>query len=143
VLIEKWMKREVHSIKPLDTIQHARDLMEQHRINQLPVVVNGHLAGIVTDRNLRDAFPSVFDSPPFGKTQKASKAADPTKITIEMVMTPNVLTLSPKDEVVEAARVMRRERIGAIPIVENGHVVGIIARSDVLEAFVALAAKRL
>ncbi len=143
MLIEKWMKREVHSIKPLDTIQHARDLMEQHRINQLPVVVNGRLVGIVTDRNLRDAFPSVFESPPFGKTAKAPKGADPTKITVEMVMTPNVLTLGPKDEVVEAARVMRRERIGAIPIVEGGHVVGIIARTDVLDAFVALAAKRL
>jgi acetoin utilization protein AcuB len=143
VLIEKWMKHEVHSIKLLDTIQHARDLMEQHRINQLPVVVNGRLAGIVTDRNLRDAFPSVFDSPPFGKAQKAPKGADPTKITVEMVMTPNVLTLGPKDEVIEAARVMRRERIGAIPIVENGHIVGIIARSDVLDAFVALEAKRL
>ena len=58
--IEKWMKREVHCIKPLDSIQHARDLMEEHRINQLPVVVNGRLVGIITDRNLRDAFPSVF-----------------------------------------------------------------------------------
>ena len=143
MLIEKWMKRDVQSIKPLDTIQHARDLMEQHRINQLPVVVNGHLVGIVTDRNLRDAFPSVFDSPPFGKAQKTPKGADPTKITIEMVMTPNVLTLGPKDDVIESARIMRRERIGAIPIVENGHIVGIIARSDVLDAFVALAAKRL
>ena len=45
MLIEKWMKREVHSIKPLDTIQHARDLMEQHRINQLPVVVNDQNPG--------------------------------------------------------------------------------------------------
>ena len=143
MLIEKWMKREVHSIKPLDTIQHARDLMEQHRINQLPVVVNHRLVGIVTDRNLRDAFPSVFETPPFGKAQKTSKGADPTKITVEMVMTPNVLTLGPKDDVVEAARIMRRERIGAIPIVENGHVIGIIARSDLLDAFVALAAKRL
>jgi acetoin utilization protein AcuB len=141
------MKREVQSIKPLDTIKHARDLMEQHRINQLPVVVNGRLVGIVTDRNLRDAFPSVFDSPPFGtpsgKAPKAPKGADPTKITVEMVMTPNVLTLGPKDDVIEAARIMRRERIGAIPIVEGGHIVGIIARSDMLDAFVALAAKRL
>ena len=136
--IEKWMKRDVHCIKPLDSIQHARDLMEQHRINQLPVVVNGRLVGIVTDRNLRDAFPSVFDAPGFGKSHKDPKGADPTKITVEMVMTPNVLTLGPKDDVIEAARLMRRERIGAVPIVEAGHIVGVIARSDVLDAFVAL-----
>jgi acetoin utilization protein AcuB len=138
VHIEKWMKREVQCVKPLDSIQHARDLMEEHRINQLPVVVNGRLVGIVTDRNLRDAFPSVFDAPPLGKSHKAPKGTDPKQITVEMVMTPNVLTLGPKDDIVEAARVMRRERVGAIPIVQGHHLVGIIARSDVLDAFVAL-----
>ena len=137
--IEKWMKREVHCIKPLDSIQHARDLMEEHRINQLPVVVNGRLVGIITDRNLRDAFPSVFDTPLLGKSRKAPKGTDPKQIRVEMVMTPEVLTLGPKDDIIEAARVMRRERIGAIPIIEANRIVGILARSDVLDAFVALA----
>lgn len=140
--IENWMKREVHCIKPLDSIQHARDLMEEHRINQLPVVVNGRLVGIITDRNLRDAFPSVFDTPLLGKSHKAPKGTDPQQIRVEMVMTPNVLTLGPKDDIIEAARVMRRERIGAIPIVEGSRLVGILARSDVLEAFVALASRK-
>jgi acetoin utilization protein AcuB len=139
VHVEKWMTREVHSVKPLDSIQHARDLMEQHRINQLPVVVNGRLVGIVTDRNLRDAFPSVFDAPPLGKSRKTPKGTDPKEISVEMVMTPNVLTLRPQDDVIEAARLMRRERIGAIPVVDGHRIVGILARSDVLDAFVALA----
>ncbi len=137
--IENWMKREVACVKPLDSIRHARDIMEQQRINQLPVVVNHRLVGIVTDRNLRDAFPSVFDTPPFGKPRKAPKGANPNEITVEMVMTPHVLTLGPKDSVVEAARIMRRERIGAIPIVDGNRLVGILARSDVLDAFVHLA----
>jgi len=139
VQIEKWMKRDVQCIKPLDSIQHARDVMEEHRINQLPVVVNGRLVGIVTDRNLRDAFPSVFDTPPLGKARKPPKGTDPMLIRVEMVMTPNVLTLGPQDDIAEAARIMRRERIGAIPIVDGHRVVGIIARSDVLDAYVALA----
>lgn len=137
--IENWMKHDVRSVKPLDSIQHARDIMEEHRINQLPVVVGGKLVGIVTDRNLRDAFPSVFESPPFGKPHRLPKEADPKRITVEMVMTPNVLTLAPKDSVVEAARVMRRERIGAVPIVDHHRLVGILTRSDVLDAFVTLA----
>ncbi len=140
--IEKWMKREVRCIKPLDSIQHARDVMEEHRINQLPVVVNGRLVGIITDRNLRDAFPSVFDAPPLGKSRKVSKETDPKKISVEMVMTPNVLTLGPNDDVVEAARLMRRERIGAVPIVDGVRLVGILANSDVLDAFVALASRK-
>jgi len=137
VEIEKWMKHPVHSVKPLDSIQHARELMEQHRINQLPVVVDGRVVGIVTDRDLRDAFPSVFDSSARRET-KSKGGADPNAITVEMVMTPNVLTLGPKDSVGKAVQLMRSERIGAIPIVDAARLVGILTRSDVLDAFVAL-----
>ena len=136
--IAKWMKHPVQTIKPLDTIQHAREVMEEHRINQLPVVANGRLLGIVSDRDLRDAFPSVFDSPGFGG-HKYKHVVDPAKIQVESVMSARLLTLSPKDSVVAAAQLMRRERIGAVPIVDTGRLVGILTRSDVLEAFVALA----
>lgn len=132
--IEKWMKHPVHCVKPLDSIKHAREIMTEHRVNQLPVVVNGRLVGVVTDRDLRDAFPSVFEA-----GRRGERAPDPSVITVENVMTPNVLTLGPKDTVVTAARLMRQERIGAIPIVDAGHLIGILARSDVLDAFVQLA----
>ena len=59
--IAKWMGHPVHAVKPRDTIRRARELMAEHRVNQLPVVVDGRIVGIVTDRDLRDAFPSVFD----------------------------------------------------------------------------------
>jgi acetoin utilization protein AcuB len=132
--IETYMKHPVHIVKPLDTISHAREIMEQHRVNQLPVVVKGRLVGIVTDRDLRDAFPSVFEG-----DRPAAPEEDPNVITVENVMTPNVVTLGPKDSVAEAARLMRRERIGAIPIVDGERLVGILARSDVLDAYVGLA----
>ncbi len=132
--VEKWMTRELHAVKPRDSIRHARELMESRRVNQLPVVVEGRLVGIVTDRDLRDAFPSVFDS---GHPAEARRA-DPATIKVEAVMTPNVLTISPSDSMSKAARLMRQERIGAIPVVDGNRVVGIIARSDILDAFMAL-----
>jgi len=139
--IQQWMKHPVHCVKPLDTIAHAREIMEMHRINQLPVIAGGRLVGIITDRDVRAAYPSVFDGPALaGKKARPSPSSNPESVTVEMVMTPNVLTLSPHDTMPNAARLMRRERVGAVPIVENGKVVGIIARSDVLDAFVALAA---
>ena len=137
--IQQWMKNPVHCVKPLDSIQHARDIMETNRVNQLPVIVGGHLVGIITDRDLRAAFPSVFDSPLLTSRKPRAAATDPKVVTVEMVMTPNVLTLGPHDSVSDAARIMRRERVGAVPIVENNRLVGILARSDVLDAFVALA----
>jgi acetoin utilization protein AcuB len=136
--IEAWMKHPVIRMKPHDSARHAREVMEKHRINQLPVVVDGRLVGILTDRDVRDAFPSVFESgEPFARRTRRP-SADPATIRVEDVMTSTVLTLAPAAFVADAARLMRRERIGAIPIVESGRLVGILTRSDVLDAFVEL-----
>ena len=137
MLIERWMKFAVHTVKPLDSVAHARALLEEHRINQLPVVVNGRLAGIVTDRDLRDAPRAVQ----IASAEAGDKGTAPTKpelIPVETVMTTNVLTLEPKDSLTRAASLMRQERIGAIPIVENGVLRGIITRSDILDAFLKI-----
>lgn len=133
--IRQWMKRPVYTIKPLDSLQHARDVMEARGVKELPVVVNSELVGIITDRDLRDAFPSVFEIPLFGRSKKEFKASDPNVVTVEMVMTPYVHTLGPGDSMAAAARLMRRERISAVPIVDGKRVVGIITRSDILDCF--------
>lgn len=130
--IATWMKHPVRCVKPLDSIGHARQAMEEHRINQLPVVAGGRLVGIVSDRDLRDAYPSVLTDP------LATPTPDPQKVTVETVMTRNVLTLTADDGIFAAASLMRRERIGAIPIVDGTRVVGIVARSDMLDALVSL-----
>lgn len=135
--IATWMKQPVVTVKPRDTALHAREIMEKRRINQLPVVVDGRLVGIVTDRDLRDAFPSVFETSAGGRPQGAG--SDPATIPVENVMTAEVLVLAPDVPVAEAARLMRRERIGAIPIVDAGRLVGLLSRSDVLDAFLAVA----
>lgn len=133
--IEPWMKHPVVTVKPQDSAKHAREVMERHRINQLPVVVDGRLIGIVTDRDLRDAYPSVFDSAEaVGRRHKVG--TDPATISVESVMTRDVFTLAPGAFVADAARIMRRERIGAIPIVDGKRLVGILTRTDVLDAFI-------
>jgi acetoin utilization protein AcuB len=137
VLVERWMKFAVHTVKPLDSVAHARALLEEHRINQLPVVVNGRLVGIVTDRDLRDA-PRAVQIASAEAGDKGTAPTTPEQIPVETVMTTNVLTLEPKDSLTRAASLMRQERIGAIPIVENGLLRGIITRSDILDAFLKI-----
>jgi acetoin utilization protein AcuB len=137
VLIERWMKFAVHMVKPLDSVAHARAILEEYRINQLPVVVNGRLAGIVTDRDLRDA-PRAVQIASTGVGDKDVAPTTPEQIPVETVMTTNVLTLKPKDSLTQAASLMRQERIGAIPIVEDGVLHGIITRSDILDAFLRI-----
>jgi acetoin utilization protein AcuB len=143
VRIEQLMKAAVHSVKPHDSVAHARAIMEEHRFNQLPVVVNRKLVGIVTDRDLRDAPAAVeVAAQSAGAARNAPAPPAPGEISVEAVMTTNVLTLTPADSVADAARLMRRERIGAVPIVDHGALVGIIARSDILDAYVALSEER-
>jgi CBS domain-containing protein len=109
--IERWMKRTVVTVQPADSAMHAR-LLEEHRINQLPVVVDDRLVGIVTDRDLRDVFPSLAERLAPGR----GLAVDPSSVPVADVMSANVLSLPPSATVAEAARLMRRERIGAIPV---------------------------
>ena len=132
--IAPYIRRAVVTVKPLDSVRHARELLERHRINQLPVVVDGRVVGIVTDRDLRDVFPSVLES---ARHIRRHPELDPDRIPVRDVMAPRVVTLAADASVAEAAAVLRRERIGAVPIVdEDGRLRGILTRSDLLGALI-------
>lgn len=139
MLIERWMKLEVHTVKPRDSVAHARALLEEYRINQLPVVVDGRLVGIVTDRDLRDVTSAASSAMAEAQSDEPIET-DPARIAVDTVMSTNVFTVTPKDTLEHAAKLMRKERIGALPVVEKGHLRGIITRSDMLDAFLSLGA---
>jgi acetoin utilization protein AcuB len=140
VRVRSWMKHPVVGVKPRDSAAHARVLMAQHRVNQLPVFEGPQLVGIVTDRDLRDAFPSLAETV-IRSRRRLPKDADPSAIPVERVMTHKVLTVEPDTPLDDAARLLRRKRIGAVPVVSSGRVVGIVTRSDLLEALVQLLAE--
>ena len=132
MIVSQWMTKEPVTIKPKDTLRHARERLAKYRINQLPVVVGEKLVGIVTDRDVRDAYPSSLrlfygkDVDEFGDSH-----------TIEEVMTYHVITVSPQTPLREAAQRLRQQRFGALPVVEKDTLIGIITRSDVLDAMLA------
>jgi acetoin utilization protein AcuB len=135
--ITPYIRRTVVTVKPLDSVRHARELLERHRINQLPVVVDGRVVGIVTDRDLRDVFPSVLES---GQRIRRHPELDPDRVPVRDVMTARVLTLGRDASVPEAAALLRRERIGAVPIVDDDdRLCGILTRSDLLGALIVTA----
>lgn len=136
IRVREWMRHPVISVRPRDSAAHARAIMEQHRVNQLPVFEGPRLVGIVSDRDVRDAFPSLMESRVMRR--RRAKSTDPTAIPVEDVMTREILTVEPDTPLADAARLLRRERIGALPVVAGGHAVGILARSDLLDALVQL-----
>jgi acetoin utilization protein AcuB len=129
------MHSPVHVVHPHDSVAHAREACERHRVNQLPVVLNGRLVGIVTDRDLRDAFPSIVD-----EAERPARAHRITEtLRIEDVMTHAPVTVGEDAGIDVAATIMRSKRIGAVPVVRGEEVVGILTRSDLLDALVSLA----
>jgi acetoin utilization protein AcuB len=130
--VVQWMTTAVVTIKPQATLRQARELMATHRINQLPVVVNHKLVGIVTDRDLRDAYPSSLR---LVRGTAIDDFAD--SYPVAEVMTYHVTAVSPQTSLREAAQCLRRQRFGALPVVEHGTLVGILTRSDLLDALLA------
>ena len=133
----RWMTSRVLTIKPRESVARARAMIEEYRINQLPVIKDGLLMGIVTDRDLRDAVNAVTTSAHLaGTSEPVPQTAD--AIPVETVMTEQVMTLASHSTIITAAELMRRERIGSVPIVDGQSLVGIVTRSDILKAFITL-----
>ena len=128
ITVSQWMTKEVLAVEPYDSIGIARRIMSKHRINQLPVVEDEKLVGIVTDRDIRDAYPT---SILIDHAKEIDRFAD--SYTVEEVMTYNVMSVRPQSPLVTAVRLLRRHRIGSLPVVEKEKLVGIITRSDILD----------
>jgi acetoin utilization protein AcuB len=112
------MSSRVVSIEPKEPLAAARKLLESNGVRQLPVVHDGLLVGIITDRDLRAA------------------AADAS--SVEEVMTRDPITIESSHSVDEAARLLRRCKVNALPVVDGDRLEGILSTSDVLDAFVLL-----
>ena len=128
IRVAHWMTEGVLAVETYDSIGIARELMAKHRVNQLPVLDNDVLVGIVTDGDLRDAYPTSID---IGETKKIDEFA--ARYTVEEVMTHNVFTVEPDTPLSAAVALLRHHRFGALPVVESKELVGIITRSDILD----------
>lgn len=98
----------------------ARDTMTAGKFRRVPVVQDGVLVGILTDRDLRQ-YVGVEE-----------------RTRIEAAMTETPLTIPPTLTVAEATRLMLKHQISGLPVLEGGQLVGIITTSDVLRAFLEL-----
>lgn len=128
IRVADWMTEGVLAVEIFDSIAVARRLMAKHRVNQLPVVDNDRLVGIVTDRDIRDAYPT---SLMINRAEEIDRFAE--KITVEEVMTHDVFVVRPDTGLPTAVGLLRRHRIGALPVLKDQKLVGIITRSDILD----------
>jgi acetoin utilization protein AcuB len=131
MLVEKRMKRDPVTVSPEDSFRHAMTLIRQKGIRHLPVVDEGQLVGILTDRDIRQASPSPATSLEIHELHYLLE-----KVRIREIMTKKVYTVTPATPIEEAARLMLTHRIGGLPVLDAGRLVGIITETDILTAFV-------
>jgi acetoin utilization protein AcuB len=114
------------------SVQDARELMTRRKIRHVPVTSpGGGLVGIVTDRDIRLNLPSPATSLSVGEINHLL-----AKLTVGEVMTRPVITIGPDRPVREAAQLILEHRIGALPVLDDGHLIGILTETDIVRAFV-------
>jgi acetoin utilization protein AcuB len=133
MLVKKRMTHDPVVVSPRHSLADALRLTRERRIRHLPVVDGGVLVGMVSDRDVRTALPSPLTEP------DAERVAFLDRTPVSAIMRSDVDSIGPLDSVEDAAKLMRRRRIGALPVVDaHGAVLGILSESDVLDAFVEI-----
>jgi CBS domain-containing protein len=126
--VRELMTRDVVTIGRNDTLAAADELMKTKRFRHLPVMEERRLAGMLSERDLFQAALSTAMN--FG--QKAQMEFLKT-IRVKEVMTDEVVTIGPEADVQEAARLLLERRIGSLPVMEGGKLVGILSETDLLK----------
>jgi len=114
-------------------VVEAKQLMAMHRIRHLPVTDNGRLMGMITDRDIRLNLPSPATSLSVWEVNFLL-----AKLTVQSAMTKAVITVEPERDIAEAGRIMLDHKIGALPVVDGGIVVGIVTETDMVRALVTM-----
>lgn len=129
--VQEWMTPNPITIGPNTSLGQANRLMKEHGMRRLPVVDRGKLVGIVTLGDLREASPSDATSLSIFEIHYLL-----AKLTVKDIMAKNVVTVKPETSVFDAARLMLENKIGGLPVVDGGQVVGIITESDIFRMVV-------
>jgi len=137
MLIGERMSQPVISISKDMPIQDALELFKTSLIRRAPVLQDGKLIGIVSDKDLLDASPSQATSLSVWELNYLL-----SKITVREVMTRNVFTVQVDTPIEEAARLMADNKIGGLPVLEGEKVVGMITETDLFKIFLELLGAR-
>jgi CBS domain-containing protein len=130
-LVKDWMTRDPITIERETTLPEAHRLMKDHSIRRLPVVDGGKLVGIVTLGDIREAEPSDATSLSIFELHYLL-----AKLRASKFMTRELITVTPLTTMDRAAQIMLEHKIGGLPVLERGKLVGIITESDIFRMLV-------
>lgn len=111
------MSKNVISVSPQQSIKEAAELMSRHNVGSLPVVENGQLRGIITDRDIT--------------LRSTAQGGNETAQVSECMTSSDLVTATPTMDVDEASRLMSEKRLRRLPVVDHHQMVGMVSLGDV------------
>lgn len=130
--VRDWMTTSVITVPPDTPVSVAHQKMKEYGVRRLPVVLNNRLVGIVTIGDIREASPS--DATTLSIWELNYLWA---QLTVERVMSRNVVTLNPDDSIIDAAQLMLDNKVSGLPVVDDhGKLIGILTESDIFKMLV-------
>ena len=140
MFVEKWMTPNPLTVQPEAAVSFVAMEMSRHKFRHFPIAevtaTGKKLIGIVSKYDIARAFPAHLN--PFS----IEVFEDSVPTPVSTVMTRNVVTTAPNRGIEEAARVLRTNRIGALPVLRDNRLIGILTESDVFEAFINVTAAK-
>ncbi len=131
MFVSEWMTRKVFNVKPDNSVSDVVKMIREKGIKHVPVVEQGKLRGIVSDRDIKDYCPSRATSLDMYELHYLL-----AKTKVREVMKTKVFTTSPDIPIEEAAMVLYDKNVGCLPVVEGGKLVGIISDRDIFRALI-------
>ena len=136
MFVEKWMTSNPVTLTPDTTVSSAAIQMGRHRFRHIPVAepisTGKKLVGMVSKYDIARAFPNNFN--PFSVEVTEETVSTP----VSVIMTGNVVTVTPDCAIEEAARILRTRHINALPVLRQSQLIGIVTESDIFDALLSI-----
>ena len=115
--VKDAMTSEVKTATPSQSLTDAAKLMKQEDVGSVPVVDGDRLVGLLTDRDI--------------VVRGIADGSDPNAVQVGAIASRDVVTVRPDDDLDEALRLMAQHQVRRLPVVDDGHLVGVVATADV------------
>lgn len=115
--VSEIMTTRVVSVEPGASVKDAAVLMNKHNIGAVPVVENGSMKGVVTDRDI--------------VLRCVSEGRDPQSLHVSDICSSGAVSVGPAQSVSDALRIMSTEQVRRLPVMENGKLLGVVTLADI------------
>lgn len=132
MLVREWMTPDPQTVNASTPVMEAMQRLREGGFRRLPVMQNGRLIGIVTDRDLKEATPSKATTLSIYELNYLL-----SKLVVKDVMRSPVITVRVDDPIEQAALLMEEHRVSGLPVLEDGKLIGILTITDLMRALVS------